>query len=142
MIFGQVEQPVGVEGVAATDEIEPELQAITGRALGHLLAGLFGLGDRHAVFAGQMLGLGSAALRGRVRVQLEGPVGDRHVARMAEGGNRALKPALADVTPRAHDVRPDLDIHGSSNRRDHGMIPPQTTPGGTRQTQVQGRHTE
>ena len=80
VIFGQVEQPVGVEGVAAADEVEPELQAVSGRALGHLLAGLFGLGDRHAVLAGQMLGMGSSALRGRVRVELEGPVGDRDLA--------------------------------------------------------------
>ena len=67
--------------------------------------------------------------RGRVRVELEGPVGDRDVVSMAEGGNRALEPALADITPRAHDVRPDLHIHSRDNLRDDGMIPPQAAPG-------------
>jgi len=38
VIFGQVRQPVGVEGLAATDEVEPELQAVSGRTLGHLQA--------------------------------------------------------------------------------------------------------
>src|SRR5215472_11282026 len=73
-----------------------------------------------------MLGMGSGALNGRVRVEFEGPVGDRDLARMAKGGNRAFEPALAEVTPRAHDVRPDLDIHGSSNLPEDGVIPPRT----------------
>jgi hypothetical protein len=47
---------------------------------------------------------------------------------MAEGGNRAFEPALADVTPRAHDVRPDLHIHGRNNLRGDGVIPSQTAP--------------
>jgi hypothetical protein len=72
--------------------------------------------------------MGSGALRGRVRVKLEGPVADRDLARMTERGNRAFEPALADVTPRAHDVRPDLHIHSRSNLRDDGVIPPQTAP--------------
>src|SRR5215471_11673038 len=58
----------------------------------------------------------------------KGAVGDCHLARMAEGGNRAFEPALADITPRAHHVRPDLHIHGSSNLRDNGVIPSQAAP--------------
>jgi hypothetical protein len=42
---------------------------------------------------------------------------------MVERGNRAFEPALADVTPRAYDVRPDLDIHGSNNQRVDRVIP-------------------
>src|SRR5580658_2376835 len=71
-----------------------------------------------------MLGVGSGALRRCVRVELEGPVADRHLVGMAEGGQRPFEPALAEVTPRAYDVRPDLHIHASSNLRDDAVIPP------------------
>jgi hypothetical protein len=42
VVFGQVEQLVGVEGVAAADEVEPELQAVSGCALDAMPAGVVG----------------------------------------------------------------------------------------------------
>ena len=110
-----MEQPVRVERVAAAHPVEAELEPFAGRSLGHLRVELACPVDAQAVLAGEVLIVVAGALCGRMRVELERAVGDGDVVSVLELLERLLEPALADVAPRADDVRPDLNLHVRHN---------------------------
>ena len=112
--LGQVQQPVRVTGVAAAQIRHPEGQPVPGRALFHLPLRLAGLLQRHAVLAGQQLHGRRVRPRQGRRVQFEGAVGDLHLAAVRELLQRPLEVPLAQVTPWAHNVRPDFNLHRAS----------------------------
>src|SRR5665213_144781 len=104
-------QSVAVEGAAAAGDVKAEWKPLLRRHASQLLLGFAGLLHGHAVLLRQALGTIARALRRRAGVELEAP--PRHVDLVAvlEALERSLETALADVAPRARDVRPDLDVH-------------------------------
>ena len=101
------DQPVRLEGVGDHRAVVVEPQPVGRRDLGHVVDHLPGA-LRAAELAGQRLHQ-RAGLRHRRRVELERSVADRHLALVA--GEGLIQAALADVAPRADDVRVDLDLH-------------------------------
>src|SRR4051794_35192783 len=123
MLAGQLQQPVRVERVAATQEIEAELDALARCDVRQLRMHLFRALDGDAVLARQMLGVGSVALGGGARIQLEGSVGHSDLVGVGERLERPLEAALSDVTPGADDVGPDLNLHVKTNSAADRRIP-------------------
>jgi len=109
----EVDEPVGVERIGATRDVEAEVQSVAGRRLRH--PGLHGqrLVAARAVLLGEMGGTVDGALGGRGRIELEAAPRDRDLVAVLVALERGLEAALADVAPGTGDVRPDLDVHGS-----------------------------
>jgi hypothetical protein len=104
-------RPWAVEGGAAAGDVEAEGEALVRRHARQPLLGLAGLLDGHAVLLRQALRAIARALRRRTGVELEAAPGHVDVVAVLELLERGLEATLADVTPRACDVRPDLDVH-------------------------------
>ena len=91
--------------------IEPELDALLGGEIGEPLLARTRLLRVHPVLAGDVVGEAALPVPRRARVELEGPPHHFDVVGVRELGERGLEAPLADVAPRADDVRPDLDSH-------------------------------
>ena len=102
--LGQVQQPVRVPGVATAQAVHAEGQPALGGALFHLPLRVVRLRRAHPVLAGQHVHRGCGHPRRRGGIQLERPVGDRHVAAVGEPRQRLLELPLPEVAPRAHHV--------------------------------------
>jgi len=110
---------------AAADERRPcsralgltqsEEQPLPGRdrldPVHHLLTGC----RATAVLRPEVLGDRLVGRPRRGGIELEGPVDDLDVVAVARPVQGTLEATLADVAPRAHDVRPDLDPHVRHN---------------------------
>ncbi len=107
----QMDDPVAIEGRAAAGDVEPEVQALGGGNIGQLPLGGARLLERHSVLLSQPCGSVALALMRSGRVQLEAAPRHAHVVAVLEPCERGFEAALAHVTPRAGDVRPDLDFH-------------------------------
>ena len=111
--------------------VEAEVQAL-GRGGGrHRVEHLLRLGPGGAVLGGEAVGvaggvgpLGRGARR-RARVQLEALPLDDDLVAVGEARQGRLEAPLADVAPRTHDVRPDLDLHA-----DLPLVQPSRRPTG------------
>jgi hypothetical protein len=112
---GQLQQPVRVPGAAAPQIRHAEGQPGLGGPLLHLPLGRAGLLQAHPVLAGQHLGRRRGHPGWRERVQLEGAVDDLDLVAVREPLQRLPEVPGAQVAPRAHHVRPDLDLHGRVN---------------------------
>src|SRR5207249_3721956 len=88
----------------------------------HLPLGLAGLLQAHPVLAGQRLDRRRGHPGRRRRVQLERAVDDLDLIAVGETLQRLLKVPLAEIAPWAHDVRPDLDLHGRVNAPDRAAV--------------------
>jgi hypothetical protein len=66
-----------------------------------------------------MLGGRDLTAPGRVRVEFEASPNDIDLVPMLEALERGLEPALAHITPGAHDVRPHLDPHTDTVEKQH-----------------------
>ncbi len=110
--MGQVDEPVGVEGVARPDALEVEVEPVLGRGLGHRGEHLLGAGDARSVLLGEPLRVGPGLVaHGRsAGIELEGVPRDRDPGALGEPGERGLDAALADVTPGARDVGPYVHV--------------------------------
>ena len=104
-VRGQVQQPVRVAGVAATQLRHPELQPVGRGALLHLLLCVLRLRGRHAVLAGEHVGRRLGRIRGRARVQLERAVDHLHLVAMLERCQPPLEPALSRGSTRGRRRR-------------------------------------
>jgi hypothetical protein len=58
-----------------------------------------------------------------VRVKLEATPTDLYLVPVLELLERRFETALADITPGAHDIGPDLDQHGSFNTLGAAPVP-------------------
>ena len=110
-VAGEVQQPVGVEGVARPGPLEVEVEPLGGRRGRQPVVGCRGLLAGHAVLPGQSLDVVAFAPCRRVRIELEGPPHDVDLIGVFEPLQRGLEPALADGTPWAHHVRKNLYLH-------------------------------
>ncbi len=109
-LLGQPQQTVGEQRVGAQGTIHAERQTILGSCLGdpcEYRRRLLGTTELPAVGLEHRLG---RARRGG-RVELVRPIRDLEFDLAAEFVDRPLEAALADVAPRAHDIRPDLDLN-------------------------------
>ena len=86
----------------------PSARASCDQMIGRLLR----LRDRHAVLARDELHVRHVAWAFGLGpwVELEGAPDQLDLARVSELLQRALQPALADVAPRARDIRPDFEL--------------------------------
>ena len=75
------------------------------------LLGIACLLDAHAVLLRQALGAIAGALVRRAGVELEAPPRHVYLVAVLELLERGFEATLADVAPRAGDVRPDLHVH-------------------------------
>ena len=107
----EVHEPVGVERVAGARDVEAEVEPVAGRGLRHAVLHRDGLLAARAVLLGQVGRAVDAALARGLGVELEAAPRHGDVVAVLELGQRGLEAALADVAPRARDVRPDLDVH-------------------------------
>src|SRR5690242_9322528 len=127
---GQLQQPVRVPGVAAPQVLHAEGQPGLGRTPFHLPLRLAGLLQAQPVLAGQRLDRRRGHPGRRRRVQLERAVDDLDLVAVREMLQRLLEIPLAEVAPRAHDVRPDLDLHGRVNAPRPRSVPSRGRMGG------------
>jgi len=111
VLGGQVDEPVPVERVAATRDLEVELEPVAGGRLRQRALGLARLLDGHAVLLRQTLRAIAGALMRRAGVELEATPSHIDVIPVLELLEGGFEATLADVAPRARDVRPDLDVH-------------------------------
>ena len=94
-----------------------------GGDLRHLLEHLAHLGARHALSLDEVVELRAVVVVGQGRVQLVAAPLHLDLVAVGERGERLLETTLADVAPRAGDVRPDLDLHARLNDGDWGLLP-------------------
>jgi hypothetical protein len=146
---GQVQQAVGVERVAGLGDVQAERQPLLGGHGGHEVLELLGALLVELVLVGQMLHqrLGAPARRRRIELVAAPPHVD--VVAVSEVSQRRLEAALADGTPRAHDVGPDLDLHrrlldrdrirGRQRPRRRKCFHPPASPGGMSRCGLPGR---
>jgi hypothetical protein len=106
-----VEQAVGVEGAREPRDVEAELDAVGRADRLHAVVHRPGLLEGGAVLGGEVCITVPGTLRGRARVELEAAPDHAHLGAVLEARERGLEPPLADVAPRARDVRPDLKLH-------------------------------
>jgi len=108
---GEMDEAVGVEGVARAEPIEIEGETFAARGIAQPLVVLARLLDADAVLSCEALDErgGGVQLFGCAGIELEGVPNDLHVVR--EFFECALEATFADVTPRAGDVGPDVDAH-------------------------------
>ena len=112
-----------VEGVARADVHEVERQPLGARELQQMIRRLLRLRDWHAVLAGDEFHVRNVAraLRRCPWIQLERAPDQLDLGRVWKLLQRALQPALADVAPRARDIRPDFQLqrgHGREHKPD------------------------
>src|SRR5258708_39586278 len=112
-----------VAGVGAGEAVHPESKPVPGRSLLHLALSLFGLLPAHLVFAGQPLDGGCGAARRHGRVELKRVVGHRDLVPALKRLERSLEAPLAEVAPRAHHVRPDINMHDRVTPAGHAAFP-------------------
>src|ERR1700680_2605115 len=117
-----MQEAVGVEGVARPGSIEMEVQPDTRGVGGDPCLRTLRVGTAHTVFGDEPVQRVTLRRGGRVRVELETPPDDADLVTMLETGQRGLEAALADVTPRTDDVRPDLNIHAGSSTHSRTVV--------------------
>jgi hypothetical protein len=117
LVKAEAKQAMRVEGVVSTRNVEPVFETFFRRrgrdCVDHSLRSI----DSNRVFARKMAGVvtGLFVGRGRRRIQLEGPPRELDVSAVGKASTRCLKATLADVTPRADDIGPDIDFHRDFN---------------------------
>src|SRR5579875_321331 len=108
----EVQQPMGVKGIAGARQVEAEIEPFAGCGRDHVVDHPLSIGQRGAVLRRQALGVSSphpVARRSRL-VQLEASPYHLHLVAMLEARQSRLEAALADVAPWADDIGPDLDL--------------------------------
>jgi hypothetical protein len=110
----QVQQPVGVEGVAWPGDGEVEPQPFGRRLLRHAVDHRLRLRGGRAVLGREPLDVGAVDDRRSPGVELEAapPHVDVGAGAGCKPGQRTFEAHLADGTPRADHIGPDLDQHG------------------------------
>ncbi len=104
-------QPMCVESVAATGDVETEVKALARRYARQLSLGFARLLDGHPILLRQTLCAIAGALLRRAWIELEATPSHIDLIPVLELLESGFEATLADVAPRARDVRPDLDIH-------------------------------
>src|SRR5688572_28222266 len=110
-LAGKMEQAVRVFRIAGDAVADAIVQAVGSSDAGHSFVECLDLIHRQAILPHQHLAPRSREPFRRGRIELERPVHHLDIGSVRETGERALEPALADVTPRAHYVGPDIDTH-------------------------------
>src|SRR6266568_2414431 len=100
-----------VERIARLRVLEVERQTLTGGHLGEPILTRDRLLTAHTVLIRQPLGRITSSARGCARIELEAAPHHFHVFSVLTSSQRGLKSPLADIAPRANDVRPDFYLH-------------------------------
>src|SRR5258706_13582486 len=106
-----MEQPMRIEGVSRPDSLEIEDQPVGPGDVGHSVDPDLGVARGGAIFLGESSGVPGRTIdlaRSR-RIELERAPNDFDGVAVGEASERGLEVALADVAPRAGDVRPNVD---------------------------------
>jgi acetyl esterase/lipase len=122
-VGGQVQQAVGVEGIAGFRLFQLKRQPILGRQACDMGLAGGGLLPSHAVFRGQAGSRVALDAARRPGIELETVPFDLDVCGMVEGPQGGFEASLADVAPGANHVRPDFNLHATENAPCGGSIP-------------------